>query len=72
MKSEFGHFILLIIITFISAYLIIIGLVKLAVFCMFINFIGNYYPILLQRHHRMRIQLIKEKRKKRGRKIIKS
>lgn len=67
MKSEFGHLIPFIILIFASVYLIMIDLVALGVSCMIINFIGNFYPILLQRHHRMRIQMIREKRKKRGR-----
>lgn len=65
MKSEFGHLIPLVILTFVSVYLIVIGLVELGILCMLINIIGNFYPILLQRHHRMRIELIREKRRKR-------
>ena len=56
MKSEFGHLIPFIIISFVSSYLILIGLVKLSVFTLLINLIGNLYPIILQRHHKMRIK----------------
>jgi hypothetical protein len=58
MKSEFGHLIPFVIICFVSGYLIAIGLIKLALLSLLINLIGNLYPIVLQRHHRMRIQLL--------------
>ena len=58
MKSEFGHLIPFIIIFFLSTYLIVTGQTKLGICTFLINFIGNLYPIILQRHHRMRIQII--------------
>ncbi len=61
MKSEFGHFIPFIIICFASIYLIMIGLPKLGICTFSINFIGNFYPIILQRHHRLRIQIIRKR-----------
>jgi len=60
-KSEFGHLIPFIIICFLSLYLIAIGAIKLAVLSLLINLIGNLYPIILQRHHRMRIQFIRKR-----------
>ncbi len=60
-KSEFGHLIPFIIICFICIYLITIGAIKLAVISLLINLIGNLYPIILQRHHRMRIQIIRKR-----------
>ena len=60
MKSEFGHLIPFIIICFLCLYLIVIGQSKLAVFTLLINFVGNLYPIILQRHHRMRIEIIRK------------
>lgn len=61
MKSEFGHLIPFIIICFVSSYLVLIGFFKLAVITFVINFIGNFYPIILQRHHRMRIQILRKR-----------
>ena len=61
MKSEFGHLLPFIIICFVSGYLLWVGQITLAVFSLLINFIGNFYPILLQRHHRMRIQMIRNR-----------
>jgi hypothetical protein len=61
MKSEFGHLIPFIIICFVSIYLIVTGAVKLGVVSFLINFIGNFYPIILQRHHRMRIQRLEKR-----------
>jgi len=60
-KSEFGHLIPFIIISFVSIYFVAIDLNKLAICTFLINFIGNFYPIILQRHHRMRIQLLKKR-----------
>jgi len=61
MKSEFGHFIPLVIIFFVVIYLIGIGQFKLAFLTFLINIIGNLYPVLLQRYHRMRIQKIRKR-----------
>ena len=63
MKSEFGHFIPFLLICLLCVYLIIIGLNKLSVFTFLINVIGNFYPIILQRHHRMRIQIIRRRQR---------
>lgn len=61
MKSEFGHLTPFIILCFVSCYLILIGSVKLGVISLLINLIGNLYPIILQRHHRMRILIIRRR-----------
>ncbi len=58
-KSEFGHLLPLLIICGLCVYLLSLGLIKLAFITLLINIIGNLYPIILQRHHRMRIQLIR-------------
>lgn len=65
MKSEFGHLLPFIIINLVSAYLIAINFFELALFTLLLNIIGNLYPIILQRHHRMRIQLISERQQAR-------
>jgi Co/Zn/Cd efflux system component len=61
MKSEFGHLIPFVIINIIGVYLLAIGLFKLGFCCVLINIIGNLYPVILQRHHRMRIQLLRNR-----------
>lgn len=58
MKSEFGHLLPFMIIFLISIYLIINHLTLLGISTLVINMIGNLYPIILQRHHRMRTPLI--------------
>ena len=63
MKSEFGHLIPFLLISIVSIYLIWIGAIKLGVTSLLINMIGNLYPIILQRHHRMRILLIMKRQK---------
>lgn len=60
-KSEFGHLISFVIIGFVSSYLVVIGQPKLGICTFIINFIGNFYPVILQRHHRMRIQKIRQR-----------
>lgn len=65
MKSEFGHLIPLIIITIVCGYFVQINLITLTIFTLLFNIIGNLYPIILQRHHRMRIQLISERQQAR-------
>ena len=60
MKSEFGHLIPFIIICIISIYLFVIGAIVLGIFTLLINLIANLYPIILQRHHRMRIEILRK------------
>ncbi len=60
-KSEFGHLLPFVLILAIGLYFFIIGLQRLAAFTLLINIAGNFYPILLQRHHRMRIQALRER-----------
>jgi hypothetical protein len=58
MKSEFGHLIPGILLTGVTLYVIVMGQPILGLFIFFFNFVGNFYPVILQRHHRMRIQLL--------------
>ena len=55
-KSEFGHLIPLVILTGVSSWLVASGATWLALATQVINVIGNLYPVLLQRFHRMRLQ----------------
>lgn len=57
-KSEFGHLFPFWIVNALCVYLLYLGLYPLAIFTLIWNIIGNFYPILLQREHRMRIQNI--------------
>jgi hypothetical protein len=57
-SSEFGHILPFLLLGFLTVYLITIGLWKLAIATFLFNIIGNFYPVLLQRHHRMRIERI--------------
>jgi len=58
-KSEFGHLIPFIILVALSLYFLFSGAPKLGLATMVINIAGNFYPIILQRHHRLRIQNIR-------------
>ena len=62
MKSEFGHLIPFLILNFVSIYVIAVGSIRLGVLTLCLNLIGNLYPIILQRHHRMRIEKIRKRR----------
>lgn len=57
-KSDFGHLFPFIIFSIVSLYIGFTGLHQLAIITMLFNLVGNLYPILLQRNHRMRIQAI--------------
>lgn len=63
-KSEFGHLIPFVLINVVCVWLACIGLRSLSVCTFVINFLGNFYPIILQRHHRMRIQLLHKRYKR--------
>ncbi len=65
MKSEFGHLLPFILLCMVSIYLCNIGLYQLAIVCFLINWIGNFYPIILQRHHRMRIEILRRREQNR-------
>lgn len=57
-QSEFGHFGALLFVFIATVYLFINGYILLFVLSSTINFIGNFYPILLQRLHRSKIERI--------------
>ncbi len=63
-KSEFGHILPFIIINLVCVYFLIFGYFRLTLLTLIINIIGNFYPVLLQRHHRMRIAILKRRYKK--------
>ncbi len=54
-QSEFGHLAALIAIGVLSIILVSHEYYLMAVLATGINFIGNFYPVILQRHHRMRL-----------------
>lgn len=58
-KSEFGHLIPFILLLGVSIYFVTYGHWQLGLSTALINFIGNFYPIVLQRHHRLRLQQLR-------------
>lgn len=60
-QSEFGHFAALITTLTLSIILLFQGYKLMAVMINIINIIGNLYPVILQRWHRMRIERITSK-----------
>ena len=60
-KSEFGHLIPFIILTVASIYFLAKRLYAFGIATFLWNFIGNFYPIFLQRHHRMRIEILRRR-----------
>lgn len=55
-QSEFGHLAAFIAIAIVSFYAIIKGHIAIFFTATLINAIGNLYPIILQRHHRIQIE----------------
>jgi hypothetical protein len=65
-QSEFGHLAALITIAIVSFNILIKGHIVIFFITTLINIIGNFYPIILQRNHRIqieRLKLILDKRK---------
>ena len=62
-QSEFGHLLPFVILLITSGLLIWENLYVLAFLTLVFNIAGNFYPILLQRHHRMRISSILQRQK---------
>jgi hypothetical protein len=58
-QSEFGHLLAFIAIEIISFYIFIKGHIAIFFFTTLINVIGNFYPIILQRNHRIQIERLK-------------
>lgn len=55
-QSEIGHLLPFIVLSLLSILFLSKGLLLLSAFTFGINFIGNFYPIVLQRHHRIRLE----------------
>lgn len=59
-QSEFGHLAALVLIAVLSIILAFRQYCLMAIFAAMINSVGNLYPIILQRHHRMRLGKLAE------------
>lgn len=57
--AEFGHAIPFALLTAAGLWWTLNGAVRLGLLTMAFNVLGNLYPLLLQRHHRMRIQRLR-------------
>jgi len=55
-QSEFGHFGAGIVTLGVAIYLLVLGHVYISIVMTLINIIGNGYPVILQRTHRIRIE----------------
>ncbi|WP_340112064.1 hypothetical protein [Maribellus mangrovi] len=60
-QSEFGHFASFVSIVLVSFFLLAKGLWLVVGFLTLVNIIGNFYPIILQRYHRLRIARVQSK-----------
>jgi hypothetical protein len=60
-KSEFGHAVPFVVLSLVAVYLLIEGMPGLALGVALINVVGNFYPVLLQRHHRMRLERVQRR-----------
>ncbi len=54
-QSEFGHLAAFVAIAVVSVFVLYRGHVAIFGFTTLINVVGNFYPIVLQRHHRIQI-----------------
>jgi hypothetical protein len=61
MKSEFGHAIPFVLLSLVGVYLFVEGMPGLSLGVVLINVVGNLYPVLLQRDHRMRIDRLRRR-----------
>ena len=59
-KAEFGHLLPFILISLISIYFVLLQKWWIFLFTLLVNIIFNFYPILLQRHHRHRLSRLKK------------
>ncbi len=58
-QSEFGHFGSLVVIQILVLLMLIKGHFAIALLTTILNFISNFYPVLLQRNHRIQIARIR-------------
>ena len=58
LQSETGHLLSFVVIFLFASLLLIKGFYLLSIITMFINLPGNFYPVVLQRFHRIRIEKI--------------
>lgn len=58
-KSEFGHLASFVVLLPICLDLFLSGRVLVASVALLANWIGNFYPVVIQRHHRLRIQRVR-------------
>lgn len=61
MSAEFGHLIPFVILTLLAIWGLIGGNCILAFSILILNILANFYPLLLQRTHRARIQLLRNR-----------
>lgn len=57
-QSEFGHIGAFVVIMILSIVLLVHGYIFLVIITTLINILGNVYPVILQRSHRIRIEKI--------------
>lgn len=55
-QSEFSHLGALVLVLFANFYAFCLNYYAISIFLFGINIVGNLYPIILQRHHRIRLQ----------------
>lgn len=61
-QSEFGHAGAFLVILLVTLYLFFRGFWAMGVCLLILNLIGNFYPVVLQRHHRMRVEELKTRK----------
>jgi hypothetical protein len=65
-SAEFGHTVPFVLVTAAAVAWALSGAVALAGLAFGFNVLGNLYPVLLQRHHRMRVQRLRSRARSRA------
>lgn len=60
-QSEFGHLIAFILLLFVSLFILYSGHRTLSIWICILNIVFNFYPVILQRKHRLQIDRILKK-----------
>ena len=60
-QSEFGHMAALVVIQILAVALLLLGFWKVFLLMTLLNTMGNFYPVVLQRYHRFRIQKLMDR-----------
>lgn len=59
-QAEIGHFLPFVVLLLMAVFLFVHGDISLSIFIFVFNLVGNFFPILLQRQLRVRLQFLRK------------